>query len=178
MMVSIAGLPQGEGGLAAAVVELDALADAVGAAAEDHDPLLAGLDGRVSSSDAGAAMAILVGRRSRSDRRALRRWSSNTACRPRTRRRRYRRACRRHRCRVLLRMRRTSMSLGVPQVSELAVGEAVLLGLPEQIVATGGFEAGAGAQLDPPCRRFPGCCAGTRVDLGALVDLLDASCRP
>ena len=37
-----AGLAQREGGLAAAVVELDPLADAVRAAAEDHDAVLAG----------------------------------------------------------------------------------------------------------------------------------------
>ena len=42
-MVSIAGLAQGERGLAAAVVELDALADAVGPAAEDHDAVFAGV---------------------------------------------------------------------------------------------------------------------------------------
>ena len=36
-MDSTPSLLQGEGGLAAAVVELDALADAVGAAAQDHD---------------------------------------------------------------------------------------------------------------------------------------------
>ena len=41
MMVSKPASLQGEGGLAAAVVELDALADAVGAAAEDHDAVLA-----------------------------------------------------------------------------------------------------------------------------------------
>ena len=40
-------LLQGEGGLAAAVVELDALADAVGAAAQDHDFAPVGLAGLV-----------------------------------------------------------------------------------------------------------------------------------
>ena len=36
-MDSIPDFAQGEGGVDAAVIELDALADAVGAAAEDHD---------------------------------------------------------------------------------------------------------------------------------------------
>ena len=66
-------LLQGEGGLAAAVVELDALADAVGAAAQDHD---------------------LVAGRSGGPRLPTRRWSKNRGCRPRTRRRRCPPACR------------------------------------------------------------------------------------
>jgi hypothetical protein len=65
---------QREGGVDATVVELDALADAVRAAAEDHDLLL-------------VAVADFVDR--------CRRWSSSRACRPRTRRRRCRRGGRR-----------------------------------------------------------------------------------
>ncbi len=42
MIDSMVHLLQGEGGVAAAVIELDALADAVGAAAEDHDFLAIG----------------------------------------------------------------------------------------------------------------------------------------
>ena len=66
-----AQLAEGEAGVAAAVVELDALADAVGPAAEDHHPPL--------------ARACGAGFRLR-----LRRSNSNRACRPRTRRRRCR----------------------------------------------------------------------------------------
>jgi hypothetical protein len=45
-----AHLAQREAGMAAAVVELDSLADAIRAAAENHDPFLVGLLGGVSSS--------------------------------------------------------------------------------------------------------------------------------
>ena len=66
-----AGVAQGEAGVDAAVVELDALADAVGPGAEDHDLRPVG--------------------RAR-PRRRPRRSSSGTASRPRTRRRRCRRS--------------------------------------------------------------------------------------
>lgn len=46
-----AQLPQREAGVTAAVIELDPLPDAIRAAAENHDPLLARLLGGVSSSD-------------------------------------------------------------------------------------------------------------------------------
>ena len=69
---------QREGGVHAAVVELDALPDAVRAAAEDHD---------------------LLARRDAATRPRPRRSSRGTACRPRTRRRRCRPSCRPARCR-------------------------------------------------------------------------------
>ncbi len=68
-----AGVAQGEAGVDAAVVELDALADAVGARAQDHDL------GPVARAR---------------PRRCPRRSSSGTAWRPRTRRRRCRPSCR------------------------------------------------------------------------------------
>ena len=49
----VAGVAEGEGGVAAAIVELDALADAVGAAAEDRRPSC-GRTGRASSATAPA----------------------------------------------------------------------------------------------------------------------------
>ncbi len=71
-------LPQREGGVDAAVVELDPLADPVGAAAEDDRPW--------ASSKGGS-------------RPPFRRWSSSRGCRPRIPRRRCRPACRRGRSR-------------------------------------------------------------------------------
>ncbi len=69
----VAVFVQGEGGMAAAVVELNSLPDAVRPAAEDDDLLL---------------------RPSARPRPRLRRSNTGTACSFRTRRRRYRRACR------------------------------------------------------------------------------------
>ena len=55
----VAGVAQREGGVAAAIVELDALADAVGAAAEDDDLLAVG---RARLVGDGAGERHLVGR--------------------------------------------------------------------------------------------------------------------
>ena len=104
-------LLQGEGGLAAAVVELDALADAVGAAAQDHDlvaggpaglvfPLVGGVKiGGIGLELGGAGVHQLVDR--------------IDAVLPA------------HQGQVVL--------IAAPEVGELPVGEAALLGPPEHV---------------------------------------------
>ena len=109
MMVSIAGIAQREGGVAAAIVELDALADAVGAAAEDDDLLAVGGLGLVGD-----------GRR----RRASRRSSTCRRSARRTRRRRCRCACRPGGRRARGASSRDVASALAGQLGEARVGEA------------------------------------------------------
>ena len=105
----VAGVAQREAGMAAAIVELDALADAVRAAAEDHDLL---------------AVATAAPRRRARRRRASRRSNTYRRWARRTRPRRCRCACRPGARRASAWQRRTSASCVPASDGEPRVGEA------------------------------------------------------
>ena len=135
-----AHLAQGEAGVAAAVVELDPLADAVRPAAEDHDPLLAGLLGR-------GFVFVLVGRVV-VGRVGLELGGAGID-----------RLERGHDAPPLA--LGADVHLGrAPDRGQLPVGEAELLGLAQQRVARLA-RARRRRAAPPPSRRSPGDCPGT-----------------
>ena len=104
-----------------------------------------------------------------------RRSSRGTACAPRTRRRRCRRACRRAARRCCARSARTSCSGDRPEVGEPPVGEAELLRGAEPAPTR---SDGAAAPIDASALDdLLQVAQEPRIDLRALEDLLDARRR-
>ena len=153
-----AGLLQRVGGVDAAIVEFDALADAVGAAAEDDDFLAVG----------GIGLAHRA-RRSR-----LRRWNTCRAWRRRIRRRRCRCVCKPDARRALRAGRRSAARIVPVRCGELLVGEAQRLEAAQRAGIRGRPVAAmsrSASTMRSSSRRNHGS------NLRGVVDVLDATVR-